>query len=277
MWQRSTFADLVDPPVIGMVHLAPLPDAPDWGGDLDAVVAAALEDADALVAGGAGAAMIENFNDAPFHPGRVPPVTVAALTVVAGAVRRRHPALPLGINVLRNDAEAALAVAFAVGARFLRVNVHVGAAVTDQGLVEGRAWETLRLRRRLGAAVGILADVRVKHAAPLSPRPLEEELADLRGRGRADAVIVSGAATGRPADPETLRRAREALPDCPLLVGSGADPGGVARYGRWADGYIVGTALQVETEGGRRVVEAEKVRAFVAAVAEAHTPERKGS
>ncbi|MBM4131102.1 phosphorybosylanthranilate isomerase, partial [bacterium] len=133
-----------------MIHLAPLPGSPRWGGDLGAVAAAALRDARALREGGVEVLLLENFQDAPFHPGAVPPVTVAAMTALAAAIRNDAPDCPLGINVLRNDAEAALAVAVAVGAAFIRVNVHAGAAVTDQGLLEGRAWRTLRLRREYG-------------------------------------------------------------------------------------------------------------------------------
>ncbi len=266
MWSRAEFAALVDPPLVGMIHLAPLPDAPGWGGDLGAVEAAALADADALVEGGAGAALVENYHDVPFHPGRVPPVTVAALAVLVAAVRRRHPRLPVGVNVLRSDAASALAVAAATGARFVRVNVHVGAALTDQGVLRGRADRTLRLRRDLGVDVGIVADLRVKHAAPLAPRPLAEEARDLRHRGLADAVIVTGAATGAPADPEELRAARDALPDAPLLVGSGMTSGAVARFARWADGYIVGTGLQRPGPGPRPGIDRARVAEFVAAL-----------
>jgi predicted TIM-barrel enzyme len=55
----------------------------------------------------------------------------------------------------------------ATGARFVRVNVHTGAAVTDQGLIQGRAAETLRERQRLCPDVALLCDVQVKHATPL--------------------------------------------------------------------------------------------------------------
>ncbi|MHB8079930.1 MAG: BtpA/SgcQ family protein [Candidatus Krumholzibacteriia bacterium] len=265
MWTREAFAALCDPPVIGMIHLASLPGAPGWGGDAAAVERAALADADALVEGGVGALMVENYHDAPFWPERVPPVTVAALALMVAAVRRRHPRLPVGVNVLRNDAAAALAVAVATGAAFIRVNVHVGAVVTDQGLLRGRAHHTLRARRDLGAVVGVLADLRVKHGAPLAPRPLAEEARDLRQRGLADGVIVTGAATGGEADPEELAAARAALPDCPLLVGSGLTAENLGRYARWADGWIVGTSLQHPGSGSRRPVDTARVAAFVAA------------
>ena len=267
-WNRATFSGLCGPGVIGMLHLGPLPGSPLWGGDLAAVTAAALRDARVLREGGVRALMLENFQDIPFHPGAVPPVTVAAVTAVAAAVRREAPDCALGINILRNDAEAALAVAVAVGAAFIRVNVHTGAAVTDQGLLEGLAWRTLRQRREFGAAVGIIADIRVKHAAPLAPRPVADEARDLRLRGLADALVVTGAATGAGADPAELAALRLALPDCPLLVGSGVTTDNLGQFLPAADGFIVGTALK-EAGDVAAPVSAARVAAFTTRLAAA--------
>lgn len=262
MWTREHFRTLATPPVLGMVHLRALPDAPGWEGDLDAVEAAALRDAEALAAGGVGALMMENYGDVPFHREAVPAATVAAMTRIAAALRRALPHLPLGINVLRNDAASALAVAAAVGAAFVRVNVLAGAAVTDQGVIEGRAAELMRLRARLCPDVGVLADVRVKHAAPLAPRGLAEEAADLRLRAGADALIVSGAATGAVADPAELAVLRASLPACPLLVGSGTTAANLAAFAA-ADGAIVGSSLKRPGPDGRPAVAADLVRAYV--------------
>ena len=271
MWNREDLLAAAPGGAIGMIHLQPLPGSPRWGGDLAPVRAAALGDADALVEAGFGAVMVENYHDVPFHPEHVPPHTVAALTSLVGAVSARHPRLVVGVNVLRNDAEAALGIAVATGARFVRVNVHVGAAVTDQGPLTGRAWHTLRLRRELGAdAVGILADLRVKHARPLVARPLAEEAADLRLRGLADALIVTGPATGAAADPADLREVRTALPDCPLLVGSGATAAAVGPLLEFADGCIVGSSLQMtDPLTGRRAIDRGLARIFLAALAAA--------
>jgi membrane complex biogenesis BtpA family protein len=117
--------------VIGMVHLPALPGSPRWDGSMARVVESALADARALVEGGADALLVENFGDAPFTSGRVEPATVAAMSVVAAEVRKAFPRAPLGVNVLKNDARAALAVAVAVGAEFIRVNVHAGAVLAD--------------------------------------------------------------------------------------------------------------------------------------------------
>lgn len=155
-------------PVIGMVHLRPLPGAPLFGGSLDAVIEAARADVRALATGGCDGLLFENFGDRPFRKTEVDPETIAAMTRVITEARREAPLL-FGVNVLRNDPIAALAVAAATGASFIRVNVHTGAMVTDQGIIEGNAGESLRRRARIAPDVAIFADHFVKHASPLAP------------------------------------------------------------------------------------------------------------
>jgi membrane complex biogenesis BtpA family protein len=251
-------------PVIGMLHAPPLPGSPGGRFSQRQVVRDfVLRDAAALVEGGVHALMLENFGDAPFTAGRVPAETVAAMTWLAGEVRTQFD-VPLGINALRNDGRSALAIAAAVGARFIRVNILTGARVTDQGLIEGIAHELLRDRDRLGADIAIFADVGVKHSAPLVPRPLSEEVPELLDRGGADALIVTGTATGSPADPALLNEVRRLASPHPVFVGSGVTAENLHEF-READGFIVGTAFKRE---GRvsEPVDVERVRAFVSAL-----------
>lgn len=247
--------------VFGMVHLLPLPGAPLYRGSIDEVIDAAMADARAIAEGGCDGMVFENFGDRPFFKSAVPAETIACMTRVI-AVVVREVTLPFGVNVLRNDARGALAVAAATGAAFVRVNVHTGAMVTDQGIVEGDAAATLRLRASIAPDVAIFADHLVKHASPLGAADAVQAARDLRLRGLADALIVSGIETGSPADPASLRRVREAV-DAPLLVGSGLTAENAADYAD-ADGAIAGTALKVEgrVDRGRA---AAVVRAFKAA------------
>jgi len=251
-------------PVIGVIHLPPLPASPRYRGDLKAIADRVRADARALLAGGAAGMILENFGDVPFFRHRVEPATVAAMTTMA-LIARDAAGLPLGVNVLRNDAAAALSVALAGGGAFIRVNVHVGAALTDQGLIQGRAADTIRLRERLGAGIAVFADVGVKHAVALAPRPIEEEAEDAVRRGLADAVILTGSMTGRPVDGSALESVKRSLPDVPLIAGSGVTRDQVATLLRHADGLIVGTALKRD---GRvdAPVDAEAVSELVAAV-----------
>jgi len=234
--------------LIGVVHLAPTPGAPRHAGSTAALLERARADARALVRGGADALLVENFGDAPFFAGEVPPETVATLALALAAVRELAAGCPLGVNVLRNDARAALGLCAATGASFLRVNVHTGAMVTDQGLIQGRAAETLRERARLCPAARILADVHVKHATPLGRETLAEAAEEAFTRGGADALIVSGRATGHAPGRAELERVRERVGAAPLLVGSGVDADNARELLLVADGAIVGTALK---RGGR--------------------------
>lgn len=223
----------------------------------------AVADARALAAGGADAILVENFFDAPFARDTVPPHTIAAMTRAVQSVRAAVPELPVGVNVLRNDARAALAVAHICGARFVRVNVYVGAAVTDQGIIEGAARDAVLYRRELGAEVAIWADVLVKHAAPLgADTTLEDAARDAVQRGLADALIVSGAATGQPTSAEDVERVKAVVPDTPVLVGSGFDAAAAAALlAAGADGAIVGTSIKRHGRAAEPV-EPERVRAL---------------
>lgn len=234
----------VRPCLIGVVHLLPTPGAPRFAGAFDAVLAHARADARALAENGCDALIVENFGDTPFHPGAVPPETVAALALCVSAVREVAGPLPVGVNVLRNDVRAALGIAAVTGGAFVRVNVHTGAAVTDQGIVEGRAHETVRERARIAPDVAILADAQVKHATPLSRETLAESVHDLVLRAMADGVIISGPATGRPPTAERVREAREAAGAVPVLIGSGLDAANARSLLAHATGAIVGTALK---------------------------------
>lgn len=252
-WQRK--------PLIGMVHLPPLPGSPrDAGAGMGSILERAREDARALEAGGADAVMVENFFDAPFAKDAVPPQTIAAMTLAVQTVRDAV-SLPIGVNVLRNDARSAIAIAHVCGAQFVRINVYVGAVVTDQGVIEGAARAAVLFRKELGAKIALWADVQVKHAAALGERSLEEEAQDAVRRGLADALIVSGAATGSATDPETARRARAAAPGAPILIGSGLTSASAAALLAYADGAIVGTSLKQNGDVALPI-DIERVRAL---------------
>ncbi|HEY5609607.1 MAG TPA: BtpA/SgcQ family protein [Thermoanaerobaculia bacterium] len=246
--------------LIAMVHLRPLPGAPLFR-SLDEVTEGALADARAIRDGGAAGMIFENFGDRPFQK-RVDAETIASMAAVI-AIVAHEVKLPFGVNVLRNDGLAALAVAAATGAAFIRINVLTGAMVTDQGIIEGRAADLLRKRETLAPLVAIFADHLVKHASPLGSFDPVQSVKDLRSRALADAIVVTGKATGAAADSDELRELRSILPDAPLIVGSGIDAKNASLFTE-ADAAIVGTSIKrdgdvelpVESARVARIVEA---------------------
>jgi len=256
----------VNQPVIGMLHLRPLPGSPAFDDDIDAIRDALLADCDALIEGGVHGLMIENFGDVPFYPDRVPAETIAHMTALAGEVRNATD-LPIGINMLRNDGRSALAVAHAVDAQFIRVNILCGARITDQGLMQGIAHDLMRDRQRLGADdTAVFADVNVKHSAPLAMIPLEQEVHDLIHRGGADVLIVSGTGTGTATDPDELHAVKAAAGECPVLLGSGVSADNIADYLTIADGFVVGSSLKVDGDVAQPI-DADRVRQLLTAIA----------
>ncbi|MCO5168997.1 MAG: phosphorybosylanthranilate isomerase [Planctomycetes bacterium] len=252
--------------IVGVLHLGRLLGQEGFAG-IDAVLDGALADARALEAGGVDALLVENFADA--SPGPfVDAATVACLARVGAAVRAAT-ALPVGVNVLPNDYRAAFALARACDLDFVQVDVLVDAVRTDYTYSDAPPFEVrvdlddlAAARARVGApGVPLWGTVHPKHYALLEPRPLEAQAACALEAG-AQAVVITGAATGQAPDPERVARVRRALGAAPLVVGSGLDAANAAALLEHADGAIVGTALRAP---GLGPVVTEQVRAVVAA------------
>ncbi|MEE2645404.1 MAG: BtpA/SgcQ family protein [Myxococcota bacterium] len=255
------------PKVIGVVHLPPLPGdaAGPVDGDFSPVLERACEDGRRLAAGGVHGIIVENFGSAPFvkgsHGDRVPPHQLAAITLVASALRA-ETRLPIGVNCLRNDAYSAVGIAAAASLDFLRVNIHSGAYLTDQGVIEGEAALTLAYRSRLRSQTAIFADVMVKHATPLAPIDLYQSAADTVKRGLADAIIVTGSGTGAAVDPSRLETLQPLRAIAGLYIGSGLTEAQLSELTPLIDGAIVGTTFKVEGQLQAPVDEL-RVRAFM--------------
>lgn len=233
--------------LIGMIHVRGLPGTPAGRESVDTIAAAAVAEAQAYAAAGFHAVMLENMHDRPYLKRAVGPEIVAALTAV-GCEVRRAVRLPLGVQVLAGANREALAVAHACGGRFVRVEGFAFAHVADEGLIESDAGALLRYRKAIGAeAVRVFADVKKKHSAHAITADVDlAETARAAEFFLADAVVVTGQATGRPADPAEVAEVSRAVA-IPVLVGSGITASNLSDYAA-ADAYIVGSSLK---RGGR--------------------------
>ena len=256
----------VEKPIIGMIHLLPLPGAPGYDSyGMDAVIEHALRDAEALISGGVDALMVENMWDLPYYVGMdVPPEEMTAQAVAARAIVEAVDA-PVGINVIHNGGRVTLAIAVAAGADFIRVCLLTGARVWDTGEFDrGCAAELLRWRKNLGAEhIKLFADVDKKHSVSFPGIDLATHI-EWTEFYLADALIVSGKMTGDAPELEKVRRARE-LTTRPILMGSGTTADNVAEFLQYADGAIVGTALKVDGIA-ENPVDVERVKKYMEAV-----------
>ena len=251
-------------PLIACIHLLPLPGSPRYAGTMRAVYDTALAEAAIFVRYAVDGLIVENFRDVPFYPHHLPAETLAALAAVTREIVKAVQ-VPVGVNALRNDAQAAMAIATATEADFMRINVHMGAVVADQGLIEGTSHSTLRLRTALRSHVLIFADAGVKHATPLvAARGLATETRDLTERGLVDAIIVSGEYTGEATRPEDIDLVRQHT-TLPVLVGSGVTPDNLPHMYAKVDGLIVGSYFKQDGRADNLVEEA-RVKVFTEAL-----------
>jgi membrane complex biogenesis BtpA family protein len=234
-------------PLIGVLHLAPLPGSPDYSGDFSEIKTRAVREAAALAEAGYRGLIVENYGDLPFFKGHVGAGSVAAMALVVDAVKNAVT-MPVGVNVLRNDHIAALGIAAACGCEFIRLNILVGTFVTPEGMIEGRPGEVLRTRRAVAPEVMILADIGVKHAHAVAGGSIDEEAMDAAERGKADGVIITGPRTGAPASIEAVKAVKTRLARAdirvPVIVGSGVDDTNAAKVFEVCDGVIVGSYIR---------------------------------
>jgi membrane complex biogenesis BtpA family protein len=245
--------------LIACLHLPALPGSPRYEGSMTSVYEQTLAEVELLKRFSVDAVLVENFRDNPFYPDRLPPETIASMTALTREVVRSL-SCPVGVNALRNDGLAAIAIATAANAHFVRINVHMNAVVADQGIIEGRSYETLRLRKNLQSDVLIAVDVGVKHASALGNRGMGLEAKDATERGMADALILSGVATGAPVSVEDFETVRNATP-LPLFLGSGCTLDSLEFWFSRMEALIVGSFLKKEgkAENG---LEEDRLRIF---------------
>lgn len=248
--------------LIGMVHLAPLPGSPRYAGDMRDILARATRDADLLLRGGCDALIVENMGDLPYLKARVDPETIAAMALALDRVVAFS--VPVGLQILAAANREALGVAVATGAAFLRVEGFAYAHVADEGWIDACAADLLRARRALGSTVAIWADVQKKHAAHAVTADLDlAALAHGAAFCGADALIVTGAATGAPTALADVHAAATA--GLPVAVGSGVTPADAAALAATADALIVGSYVK-QAGDWRAPVDLDRVRALRAAM-----------
>jgi len=249
--------------LVGVLHVPALPGTPASDRTIDGIVEAAVADALVYASAGFHGLVLENTFDRPYLKGDVGPEIVAALAVVGLGVQRAAR-LPLGIQVLAGANQAAMGVALACGASFVRVEGFVFAHVADEGLIESSAGRLLRYRRAIGAdRIRVFADIKKKHSAhALTADVSLVETAKAAEFFLVDGVIVTGVATGQPADASEVRAVSRAV-GVPTLVGSGVTLDNLHDY-RDADALIVGSSIK---HGGvwSGVVDESRVQALARA------------
>jgi len=253
--------------MIGMVHLQALPGTPFNKYSMHDIITKAVHEAKLLETYGFDAIMIENMHDVPYLNRQVGPEIVASMAVIAAAVRNAVR-IPVGIQVLAGANQEAVAIANATDLAFCRCEGFVFSHVADEGLMNSDAGTLLRYRRHINAQqVAIYADIKKKHSSHSITADVSlEETGKAAQYFGADAVIVTGTATGEPTNPEDVRAVKSAV-TIPVYVGSGTTDKNLGDLWNIADGFIVGSFLKREGLWSNDL-DIDRIKRFMTAVNE---------
>jgi membrane complex biogenesis BtpA family protein len=245
-----------------MIHVGALPGTPAGRASMRELEAQAVAEARVYRDGGVHGIAIENMHDVPYLKGSVGPEITAAMTILARAVKAES-GLPCGIQILAGANHEALAVAHAASLDFVRVEGFAFAHVADEGIIESSAASLLRFRRAIGAErVQVWADVKKKHSSHAITADVDVgDTAAAAEFMRADAVIVTGAATGEEPDDVALTAVRQCS-RLPLYIGSGLTADNLSRFAPLADGFIVGSYFKQDGRW-RESVDPRRVERFM--------------
>lgn len=249
-------------PIIGMIHLLPLPGSPNYQGDIESIEKRALDDLKALTEGGVDAFIIENFGDVPYDN----EISLEGYSVMLSIINKiqQHTSLPFGINIQFNSTEQEWAMAFATHAAFIRVESFVENRIGTHGISFTAAPKLMRQKKQYPSECMIFSDVHVKHSYPMTEISLEDAIHEAYSSG-ASAVIITGRATGKQPEIEDVRKIKELYPDIPVLIGSGINERNAAEYLSVSDGIIVGSSIKYGGDVNQSIDEI-RVKHFMEAV-----------
>ena len=258
---------MINPTLWGMIHVPPLPGSGNGSFSIKQILEFCLEDAKNLFENGISSFFIENFGDAPFPKNKVEPHVIAALTTITNHLKAHYPIIKVGINVLRNDALAALAIASATESQAIRVNVLTHARLTDQGIIEGCSYELNKYKNQLKSTIEVWADVDVKHSYPLAQVPIAEAIHDTLHRGGAAKIIFTGPKTGAEADLNLLKELVESNIISPeqIVIGSGISEKNIQTFLPYANSFIVGSSLKLNNTLSNHI-DSDKVAKLVSKI-----------
>ncbi len=254
-----------DKPIIGCVHLMAMPGTPYYDATvtIEQQIERAKREAKILMDLGYDALVFANEGDRPYLT-EVGPEVIATYVRIASAV---IPTLtiPYGCGVLI-DPKATIAVANAIGAKFVRTYV----SNSYEGTFGPQSFspaEIFRYRSNIGAeAVNVYTYFEAHAGVSLDTRDLNDQVSSGFAALPINGMLIGGPRAGLPPEASTLANVKKTFPDYPLILGSGGNPDNIKELLQYADGVIIGTNIkkdgylynEVDYERAKRFITAAK-------------------
>ncbi len=226
-------------PIFGMIHLAG-----------QNPVKRALEELAVFEEEGIDGAIVENYHS-----------SVEEVIATLQETNRRKPKVVIGVNVLPNEFCQSLPLAQKYGADFVQLDQVAG--TYRSGQLDFEHYEQVKGQH---PEIIILGGVWPKYYHPIEGSDLETDLET--GIQRVEAIVVTGAGTGKETPFDKIKRFREIIGEHPLVVGAGLTPDNAYEQLCISNGAIVGTSLKID-DNTYNPMDRQRVRDFMSVVKEA--------
>jgi membrane complex biogenesis BtpA family protein len=253
-------------PVIGMVHLQPLPGSPLYinkKSSVERLLNTAISEAMMLYENEVDGIQIENTWDYPYVKGtQLGYETISVMTAAAIKIKEKIQ-IPIGINCHLNASLAALAIAKAVDAKWIRVFEFVNTYISNSGIIEAIGPTLMRYRKTINAEeINLLCDANVKQGSHfiISDRTLVEQCNDIYVNG-GDAIIITGHATGKSPDVDTVKCISDQI-KLPIFIGSGVNLDNISDFLKYCDGFIIGSYFK-KNNNWKNEIDINKIKDFM--------------
>lgn len=259
LWTTHLFQ--TEKPIIGMLHLGPLPGDPLYRREegMGCVVKNAKADLIALQQGGVDGILISNEFSLPYER-HMSFVTPAAMARVIGEIIA-DISVPYGVDAI-SDALATIELAAAVDAKFVR-GTFCGVYVGDGGLYSNDFSSLLRRKSALKLDdLRMLYFLNPESDSNLDTRPLSAIAQSVVFKARPDGLCISAKAAGQDVDIELIQSVKLAIPEVVVLCNTGCRKETIREKLRYADAAIVGTTFKKDSCLENRVDE-HRVSAFM--------------
>lgn len=257
---RSVFK--VPKPIIGMVHVEPLPGTPNYKGKVKDIINKACTEAKLYLNAGVDAIGIENMHDVPYLCKTAGP-EISSLMSIIGYELKSLTKLPVGIQILAGANKQALAAANSAGLDFIRAEGFVFSHIADEGTIQSDAAELLRYRKNIGAeSILIFTDIKKKHSSHNITSDVSiEETAEAAEFFQSDGVIITGTSTGKEANINEIKSVKKIV-KIPVIIGSGVNEQNADKYLPSCDALIVGSFFK-KNGNWKNTVDKSRVISFM--------------
>jgi membrane complex biogenesis BtpA family protein len=259
-------------PVIGMIHIDPLPGTPKYKDSVKQIIEKSIDEAKIYLDAGIDAIAIENMHDTPYLKRNVGEEITSLMSIIGYEIKNRTQ-IPVGIQILAGANRQAIAAAHSAGLDFIRAEGFVFSHIADEGIFDSDAGELLRYRKSIGADnILVFTDIKKKH----SSHKITEDISIVETAKAAefflsDGVVITGSHTGKPADIQEISSVKKQI-SLPIIVGSGITDTNIEDYFNISDGWIIGSYFK---KGGnwKNGVDSERVSNFMKKILSLRLPD----